>query len=397
MKEVKKGNTNRKNWKYSIPVLVLVLILTLATQAFAATNDVKAFGAKGNGVADDTAAIQKALDQGGEVNFPNGTYLIKSNLVIKDGNSLIGKPGLSKILINNSFIKLKSYNPYKEGAIVNEHFAWNFNQETADSFTIYGMTIEHKQTTQAVKSSLLLGNVDGVKIEKCTFIANGKVITNNIDLFLGCKNVTIDGNTFQNITKATEGGCIWVRNMADNPEKSENLTYNITIQNNNFTKKSNDEIIAVFGNFGAVKKVNINNNKFISTGYASDVVLSIFSSTKVNDMASVEDVIFKGNTIKVEDYNAHVLMVGRSTNPTGKVNNITVEDNVFDTKVSLSKYQDVIRVFDFSEIKNVTIKNNKLNNTGRKTIEAGIIGGNLVSANVVKGSFGVTITGTKAA
>ena len=38
-------------------------------------NNVKDFGAVGDGKTLDTAAIQRAIDAGGVVNFPPGTYL----------------------------------------------------------------------------------------------------------------------------------------------------------------------------------------------------------------------------------------------------------------------------------------------------------------------------------
>ena len=68
------------------------LALTIAAGAFGAS-DVKAFGAKGDGKTDDTAAIQAALDglpeAGGTVTLPPGTYLVK-RLVLKGGASLVG-------------------------------------------------------------------------------------------------------------------------------------------------------------------------------------------------------------------------------------------------------------------------------------------------------------------
>jgi hypothetical protein len=59
---------------------------------FADVVNVKDFGAVGNGVADDTAAIQAAIDvQKGPVFLPNGIYIVSSEIVIKDGTGLIGE------------------------------------------------------------------------------------------------------------------------------------------------------------------------------------------------------------------------------------------------------------------------------------------------------------------
>lgn len=64
--------------------------------------DVKRYGAVGNAVADDTAAIQAAIDAlptaGGVVFFPSGTYLCASSLVISSSKrnvQLVGEGGMS--------------------------------------------------------------------------------------------------------------------------------------------------------------------------------------------------------------------------------------------------------------------------------------------------------------
>lgn len=48
---------------------------------------VKDFGATGDGVTDDTAAIQAALDLGGVIYFPAGTYIVTSTLDVGDGSA----------------------------------------------------------------------------------------------------------------------------------------------------------------------------------------------------------------------------------------------------------------------------------------------------------------------
>ena len=67
------------------PALSPLLAAWVALAADAA--DVRAFGAKGDGATDDTAAIQRAIDAGGAVHFPAGTYLT-GTLHLRSGGGL---------------------------------------------------------------------------------------------------------------------------------------------------------------------------------------------------------------------------------------------------------------------------------------------------------------------
>lgn len=52
--------------------------------------NVKTLGAKGDGVTDDTKAIQQAIDQHSTLYFPQGSYRISETLKLKENTSLIG-------------------------------------------------------------------------------------------------------------------------------------------------------------------------------------------------------------------------------------------------------------------------------------------------------------------
>ena len=76
-----------------------VLGLVTATSGQAPTPplepfDVVSFGAKADGKSDDTAAIQKALDEagkhGGVVRLPAGKFLVAGSLKIPEGVALVG-------------------------------------------------------------------------------------------------------------------------------------------------------------------------------------------------------------------------------------------------------------------------------------------------------------------
>ena len=55
-----------------------------------APNNVRDFGATGDGSTDDSAAIQLALNNAGEVYMPAGTYIVNSTLFIKSNTRLFG-------------------------------------------------------------------------------------------------------------------------------------------------------------------------------------------------------------------------------------------------------------------------------------------------------------------
>jgi hypothetical protein len=74
-----------------------------AVGGFAA--DVRSFGAKGDGQADDTVAVQKTVDAGGVVHFPPGSYRITRTVTIdleKTGFVALNADGAARVLMAGS-------------------------------------------------------------------------------------------------------------------------------------------------------------------------------------------------------------------------------------------------------------------------------------------------------
>lgn len=89
--------------------------LPMSTSASAATSqafetndaNVKAFGAVGNGLIDDTAAIQAAIDASYGVYFPAGVYKCTATISLRSGSRLVGEasgsdPGVPATLLDYS-------------------------------------------------------------------------------------------------------------------------------------------------------------------------------------------------------------------------------------------------------------------------------------------------------
>lgn len=82
--------------------------------------NVKDYGAVGNGTTDDTTAIQAAIDNGGSIFIPVGTYKITTALTISDSNLVISGYGATLHMVGNT----GDFEQYECNAIV-------FNGSTA--------------------------------------------------------------------------------------------------------------------------------------------------------------------------------------------------------------------------------------------------------------------------
>ena len=160
------------------------------------------YGAKGDGVTDDTEAIQQALDHGGTIYFPEGTYLInrqagqESNGILKvlaDNVCIIGEKNKSILKVSDEI------NTYSELFMVGSRSKNNHWY----NFSMYNMTFRGTETYGSPSSGVLLMGMwmtDNVVIKDCWF-------QNNMYASIGmrgCNNVLIDGC----VAEATDCGFV---------------------------------------------------------------------------------------------------------------------------------------------------------------------------------------------
>ncbi|HEV2173501.1 MAG TPA: glycosyl hydrolase family 28-related protein, partial [Nitrospira sp.] len=100
-----------------IVLAVFLLVFSSVTTSFAATINVKSKGARGNGIADDTSAINRAIEKsamGDTIFFPAGSYKISfpPGILLEPGRTYRGdEKGESKLLGSGGYsIASSKYN-----------------------------------------------------------------------------------------------------------------------------------------------------------------------------------------------------------------------------------------------------------------------------------------------
>ncbi len=167
---------------------ILVLLISMAAGGMAATRNVKLSGARGNGTADDTAAINRAIARssyGDEIVFPAGTYKISfpPGIVLEPGRTYRGDAnGESKLVGTGGYsIATSKYNQALD--------------ITVDHLVFDGGGIR------------LDGNVvpaSHVSVVNCTFqniVTDGENWTTHMGIYIGtgAEHSHFDHNRFHNI------------------------------------------------------------------------------------------------------------------------------------------------------------------------------------------------------
>lgn len=361
--------------------------------------NVKNFGAVGNGTIDDSTSIQNAIDHtasigGGTVFLPNGTYLVKNNIILRNKVSLLGLKGSSQLMFDDTFVGTKPNNPNKiyHPAMWNEHNQRTYNEATADSFAIRDLIFTKSTTNSDLKVIIFLTNTNGVLIDGCQFDMSGTIDSLALYVFSCNYNLTLQNNTFTNLTGTDKGGGVWVCNVTDKPDET-NKTYNVNINNNNFFINSGDESLGLYGRDGLIKMVNVTNNKFItlkSASTAQSKVLAIFGRTFITGIegSGVENVIVSNNTFEIEEIEAGVITIGGIVSNTDIIKNILISSNIISFKTELSNSLAVgIMGNDLGIAENIKVCNNIISNVGEKPFKYGIYKMWDVEGNEVSGQY----------
>jgi hypothetical protein len=260
---------------------------------------VKDFGAVGDGVTDDTAAINAAIDAAlagsGALHFPSGTYALSSRIISANNQAHIGPKTLTKNLVmsgDKATIKSTSATPvvYMMMFAAN-NFGLNLSGLTFDLNQIawVGLRIEDLAT-----SSGFATKVNEVNIDRCIFENSFKTTTSlegwqsngGLQVLGGYRQIRITNTVTRNHSRAVNTnnptvsstvGMLITQNFSDsvNAFPQNILIDSCTIENiiNSETTRSTQNLdtdgISMFGGLTdstafAPCKSTVTNNTFIN-------------------------------------------------------------------------------------------------------------------------------------
>lgn len=216
------------------------------------------YGAVGDGVADDTAALQAALDdcQGKTIVFPSGTYKITNILYGRNPIQDAALVGQSDVQITGSF----GYNLLK--------FCRTSN------FSIQNITFNN-QYVNAVDGSAGNAIVTWEELEQIA----GSGVYQDVNL----ENVVIEGCTFTNPTSQAQALFIVLRSVQNPPGLIPPQSYrtgvmkNVSIRNNNFIEVGSTAITLMnrqtsTDRYTCVSNVRVEDNYFENLAFVSGAV-----------------------------------------------------------------------------------------------------------------------------
>ncbi len=194
--------------------------------------DVRTFGAVGNGVRDDTAAVSSALRSGNSIHFPPGTYLINNAngplLIFDFSSSIVFEPGAVLSFTSPDQLGLE--------------FTGGSGAKLLRVSTIYqrmptrripGSVLSFTNTTNTSLNDVTVNGSPGggVSFESCIRpVAINTTVSNTVAdglLLANSQNATIDGV----VTNNTGDDGLAIHNFVHKPQESNGIATNIKVSN----------------------------------------------------------------------------------------------------------------------------------------------------------------------
>lgn len=310
------------------------------------------FGAMGNGIANDTTAIQNAINEASVANaivyFQPGTYLVTS-VEMKDNVTLQGD---GDVII--------SYSGTPAAGLVT-------CDTGASNWSLNGITLQADSGSENISLAHFVEPGDNISFIGCTFKDGLNRWALRIELDTAISGLTIEGCTFKNLP---QGGMIVFGNAAG----STDIKINGNVWDevgHNFCQFNNQFNGALYGSFVNVQfNFNIMRNP-LNTGAAGPIPTEHWGCTSYEAIGNIIDGGTRGlsggyymdggliaNNI-VKNQTSYFLEMG------GPGQNVTVRDNYAENCASFIEFTNLTAAYS-----DIIIENNIRNGSGMSAVGA---------------------------
>ncbi len=372
------------------------------------------WGAKGDGVSDDTAAVQAAINslgtKGGEVIIPKGTYVvdaigIRSNIALRGhgSQSVLKQKSGARYCVSTSPAnrRVKRGEPNSNSANIRFLNLTFRGTVDTDGFSEFLMLLDIRGTSNVLirkcnftgfrGDGIYIGEVKvggtnvhnrNIRIMECVFDGINRDNRNGISVIDG-ENVLIEKSVFRNIARSDMPGAIDVE-----PDERYDAVGNIRIIGNRFENIGGNNIIqiSVPGRLGKLdaplQNIGIADNIIEGDGKANGIYVG--QDQLADDGTPPNSVVISGNQVK-NTRRSFVVFGMKDVLMTANVFEDCEEDpsisysrkkvNVMDMRVTWNTFRNLskkdgagISVFG---VRNLEIRDNTFDNIGKADGTAG--------------------------
>lgn len=277
------------------------------------------FGAVGNGVADDTGALEDAIASGNSVYLPNGSVYYISRVILMASNTHIYGEGTILAAPGDIFTSPGTPWPSPHMAVLG---AIDISgTPTLTNIRVEGITVDTSAWQDGLPSAAArcvhIFHADNARVDNCRFITTGGGVG-----FTGCRNIAASGNVIECVDPGTPntGGGGYADGMID-----------------------------VWGNWGIdLNGAIIRGNRIEGNGFARWGIMFTADTYESNEM-DIYNAVISDNVIKGIHFDG-MWIFGRDA----ALDGVTVSGNVIDTA------RNGISV---SDARNVNVTGNTIKNT----------------------------------
>lgn len=249
------------------------------------------FGALANGVHDDTQAINDAFtfcsDNGGNVFFPSGIYIISSPISIPSNTKMFGNSGKSIIRTADSFNR----GSLAACMLRNDDSGWEVDHNV--NIEISGITFECNNSEAGQMGVIHFGGVSDSVIDNCIIKVNGYNCW-GIILFSHNNRILVrNTEIYNNSQEGNLGGCFWLR-----PATNGAISIDNVVENCYFESSAVDELFCIANASYANAETGIKVNDCTFVGKAVEVTPSFLVTSYLRQATSKMSVSYDNITVR---------------------------------------------------------------------------------------------------